>query len=179
VISGPGGAGKGTIVARLRRLEPDIWVSRSWSTRARRPGEPADAYHFVTEDEFQALIEKGGFLEWVQFLEYRQGTPMPDPPPGADVLFEIDVNGARAVKEHYPDALLLFIDAPSREEQERRLRSRGADDDQKVRMRLAKAEGERLIADEIGMVRLVNDDLDRIIAEIRGLIAEARAKEAG
>ena len=167
--------GKGTIVARLRKLEPDIWVSRSWSTRDRRPGEPADAYHFVTEEQFQELIDAGGFLEWVQFLDYRQGTPMPDPPPGADVLFEIDVHGARAVKQHYPDALLVFIEAPSLKEQERRLRGRG-DDEEKLRRRLAKAEEERLIAKEIGMVTVVNDDLDRAVDEVRDLVTAARSR---
>jgi len=161
-------------VARLRALEPDIWVSRSWSTRARRPGEPADAYTFVTEEQFQELIDAGGFLEWVQFLDYRQGTPLPDPPPGVDVLFEIDVHGARVVQQHYPDALLVFIEAPSLEEQERRLRKRG-DDEDKLRRRLAKAEEERLIAKEIGMVTLVNDDLDRAVDELRDLVAKERA----
>lgn len=131
----------------------------------------------MTAEQFESLVEAGGFLEWVDFLDYRQGTPLPDPPDGADVLFEIDVYGARTVRQHDPDALLIFVDAPSRDEQERRLRRRG-DDDAKVRQRLAKADEERALAAELAMVRVVNDDLDRAVAEIRSLVAETRAGAA-
>ncbi len=162
------------MVERLLDRDDRLWLSRSWTTRPRRPGEAADAYHFVTPEEFAGRIRAGGFLEWVDFLDYRQGTPTPDPPEGVDVVFEIDVHGARQVREQHPDALLVFVDAPSAAEQERRLRQRG-DPDEVVCRRLAKAVEERAVADDLGAVTVVNHDVDRTVAEIESLIAAARA----
>lgn len=173
VISGPGGVGKGTLVERLVAADPKLWLSRSWTTRARRPAEPADAYHFVTNEEFDARISTGGFLEWVDFLDYRQGTPTPHPPEGADVVFEIDVEGARSILAQDRDTVLVFLDVPSVDEQQHRLRRRGDDDDQ-VRRRVAKAAEERALADELGMHIVVNDDLDRALSEVARLIEDAR-----
>jgi guanylate kinase len=178
VISGPGGAGKGTLVERLVAEDPRLWLSRSWTTRARRPGEAAEAYTFVSEDEFQELIDSDGFLEWVQFLDYRQGTPLPHPPDGTDIVLEIDVLGATEIKGRFPDAVLIFVDAPSPEEQERRLRERG-DPEEKVRQRMEKATAERDLGRRMGAVTVINDDLDRAAAELHLLIAEARTGEIG
>ncbi|MFM7062049.1 MAG: guanylate kinase [Actinomycetes bacterium] len=174
VVSGPGGVGKGTLVELLLSSDPHLWLSRSWTTRDRRPGAPADAYRFVTADEFGAPVAAGGFLEWVEFLDYRQGSPVPTPPEGSDVLFEIDVKGARRIKELYPDALLVFVDAPSREEQAARMRGRG-DAPERVAQRVEKAAEEAVAARDLGMHLLVNDDLDRALAALRQLIDEHRA----
>lgn len=175
VISGPGGVGKGTIVGELVRGDDRLWLSRSWTTRAPREGESSDAYHFVTPEEFQTHIDRGGFLEWVQFLDYRQGSPLPEPPAGSDVLFEIDVQGAGRILELHPDALLVFVDTPDRTVQEARLRGRG-DAEDRIAQRLAKADEEVARSRSLPFVRVVNDDLDRAVGEISALIADARVR---
>ena len=160
---------------RLVAEDPTLWLSRSWTTRARRPGEAADAYHFVSEEQFQELIDAAGFLEWVQFLDYRQGTPLPDPPADSDIVLEIDVQGATEIKGRFPEAVLIFVDAPSQEEQARRLRERG-DPEAKVRQRLERGVAERDLGRRLGAVTVVNDDVDRAVGEIRQIIEAARSR---
>ena len=173
MLSGPGGAGKGTVVDRLRHVDPRLWVSRSWTTRARRPGERADAYSFVDREAFEARIAAGGFLEWAPFLDYLQGTPLPEAPPGRDVLLEIDVQGARQVAERIPGAVLVFLDAPSEADQRARLEARG-DPPERVAQRLALAEAERAVARELGATFVVNHEVDQAVADVAGIIAQAR-----
>ena len=173
-MSGPGGAGKGAIVSRLVARLPGLWLSRSWTTRARRPGEPADAYRFVDRETFEAHARAGGFLEWVEFLPgHLSGTPVPEPPPGEDVILEIDVRGARQVRERYPDARVVLVLPPSREAQEERMRRRG-DDEQRIARRLAMSDEEerdgRALADHV----IVNDDLDRAVEELTGIVSAWR-----
>jgi guanylate kinase len=175
VVSGPGGVGKGTIVQELVQRDPQLWLSRSWTTRERRPSEPDDAYVFTDTASFEQRVHDGGFLEWTEFLGHYYGSPTPDPTPGRDVVLEIEVDGAQQVKKLYPDAMLLFVLPPSRAEQERRLRGRG-DPNDKVLARLKKAEVEEPIGRDLADHVVVNDDLQTTIDEMLSLIDAARAR---
>ena len=173
VVSGPGGVGKGTIVDALVKRDPQLWLSRSWTTRERRPSESEDAYVFTTSKDFEQRISNGGFLEWTEFLGNYYGTPTPDADDERDIVLEIEVDGAQQVKRIAPDAMLIFVLPPSRDEQERRLRGRG-DLDHKVLARLKKAEEEEPIGRELADHLVVNDDLDETIDEMLAIIDGAR-----
>jgi guanylate kinase len=173
VVSGPGGVGKGTIVDALVARDPRLWLSRSWTTRSQRPGERDDAYVYATREAFEQRIAAGGFLEYTEFLGNYYGTPRPDPQPGRDIVLEIEVDGAQQVKQVHPDALLIFVLPPSRDEQERRLRGRG-DPDHKVAERLRKAEEEEPVGRDLADHVVVNDDLECTITEMLSLIDARR-----
>jgi guanylate kinase len=173
IISGPGGVGKSTVADHLVARDPRLWLSRSWTTRARRPGEPEGAYTWATRDRFEAHIAAGGFLEWTEFLGNLYGTPLPEPTEGTDVVLEIEVDGAQQVKKQRPDAILIFVLPPTRTEQERRLRQRG-DRDDKVADRLRKAESEEPVGLELADHVVVNDNLDDTVEEMLRIIERAR-----
>lgn len=177
VVSGPGGVGKSTIVEALVQRDDRLWLSRSWTTRERRPGEAEDAYVFVTREQFQQRIAENGFLEWTEFIGNMYGTPNPEAPAGRDIVLEIEVDGASQVKKMHPDAMLLFVLPPTREEQRARLQGRG-DVEQKVEQRLRKAEDEEPIGKALADFVLINDDLNATIDEMLELINAARAKRA-
>jgi guanylate kinase len=176
VVSGPGGVGKGTVVARLLEMEPRLWLSRSWTTRAPRPGESPDAYVFVSRDEFLARRARGGFLECTEFPGngHFYGTPTLEPPPGRDVMLEIELDGAGQVKEAYPDAVVVLIVAPDVDEQRQRLRARG-DDEQAVAQRVAVGIEEERLGRKIADAVVVNDEVDRAAREVAGILATRRA----
>ena len=174
VICGAGGAGKGSIVAQLVAADDTLWLSRSWTTREQRPGEADDAYVFATREEFDEHIKADGFLEWAQFFEHRYGTPVPAAPPGADVVLEIDVQGALQVREVDPEAIVVLVLPPSREEQRRRMQHRG-DTDEHVAKRLAKSDAEEDIGRQIADLIVVNEVLEDTVAEVAELIEQHRA----
>jgi guanylate kinase len=181
VVSGPGGVGKGTIVDALVQRDPRLWLSRSWTTRERRPTEREDAYVFTTTEAFERHEANGGFLEWTEFLGNYYGTPRPqrlDDLDAPDIVLEIELDGAQQVKKQYPEAILIFVLPPSRDEQERRLRGRG-DPRDKVLARLRKAEMEEPIGCELADYVVVNDDLDRTLDELLAIIDRERAVAGG
>ena len=174
IVSGPGGAGKGTIVDALLARDGRLWLSRSWTTRRQRDGEADDAYVFVTREEFMERVEAGGFLEWTEFLGNLYGSPLPGVDGDLDIMLEIELHGAQQVKAHHPEAVLVFVQPPSREEQRRRLQGRG-DTDEHVAERLRKAEEEEDLGARLADVVVVNDDLERAVTEIEAIIGAARA----
>jgi guanylate kinase len=183
VLAGTSGAGKGTIGARLRASDPGLHWSVSWTTRAKRAGEVEGAdYHFVTRAEFERLRDAGGFLEWFEVYGDLKGTPLQyvvdELEAGHDVMVEVDVQGALAVKQALPEALLVFVRAPSREEQRRRLQARGSETEESIARRLARAEAEeRIGAAEFDAV-VVNDDVERAAREVAAIL-RARRDRAG
>ncbi|MGH9063058.1 MAG: guanylate kinase [Acidimicrobiales bacterium] len=174
VVSGPGGVGKGTLVDRLVDKVPHLWLSRSWTTRPRRDGEAEGAYVFVDAETFRARVEAGGFLEWARFLGHLYGTPIPDAPAGDDVLLEIDVQGARQVLAACPGAVAILVVAPTAEDQAVRLRARG-DDEAHVESRLALGRDEEREARALASHVVVNDELERAVSELAGIVEAYRS----
>ena len=178
VVSGPGGVGKGTIVDGLVARDPRLWLSRSWTSRAQREGEPDDAYVFVSRDDFERRLAAGGFLEWTEFLGNYYGTPIPDVPSERDLLLEIELEGARQVKRSGQDVVLIFVLPPSREEQHRRLVGRG-DEPGRIAERLRKAEEEEVTGLDVADHVVVNDELEHTIDQLLGVLALERSKRVG
>jgi guanylate kinase len=174
VLIGPGGAGKGTVSRALVARDPNLWLSRSWTTRPRRDGEPEDAYVYVDHDSFMQRVHDDGFLEWAEFLGHLYGTPNPAPPPGADILLEIDVQGARQVVAKHPGALVVLLVPPSIDIQEQRLEARG-DPAEHVGRRIEKGREEVRQGRAMAAHEVVNDDVDRATTEVAGIIDAARS----
>ena len=174
MLFGPGGAGKGTIAARLVADDPRLWLSRSWTTRARRPGEAEDAYVFVDRAAFEAQVAADGFFEWAEFLGNLYGTPVTDPVPGRDVLLEIDLQGARQVRRLRPDATLVLLLPPSPEVQAERLRARG-DDEAHVARRLAEGAEEERQGRRLADAVVVNDTVAQATADVASILGDRRS----
>ncbi|MGH9291540.1 MAG: guanylate kinase [Acidimicrobiales bacterium] len=178
VVVGPGGVGKGTVIRRLVEADGRLWLSRSWTTRQRRAREPAGAYEFVSRPQFEAFRDEGRFLEWAEILGELYGTPEPHPPPGSDVVLEIDVQGARQVLAKYPEAVVVLLSAPSLEAQVERLRGRG-DPEAQIEHRVRLGAQEVSEARSIGAVEIVNDDLETTVTSLGAIISTARNEVAG
>jgi guanylate kinase len=179
VLAGPSGVGKGTIGKVLLAGDPALHWSVSATTRDPRPGEVDEVdYRFLTRDEFEQLRDEGGFLEWFDVYGQLKGTPREQVErrlrAGEDVLMEVDVQGAMAIRERVPEALLVFLRAPSREVQMQRLVERGADDDEQLARRIAQAEAEEALADRFDAI-VVNDDADAAASEVAAILNARRA----
>ena len=141
VVSGPAGAGKSEIVKLLLKKHPDVKLSVSCTTRAPRPGEiDGVSYHFVTEERFQQLIDENAFYEWAHVHQNRYGTlksaVAKELDEGHDLILEIDVQGCLQVLKQTPEATGVFVCPPSRENLEKRLRGRGTETEESIRVRL-------------------------------------------
>ena len=170
VISGPSGAGKGTLVKALIEQVPDAWLSVSATTRKPREGEvDGKHYHFISNDQFDDLVRQDGFLEWAQVHSNKYGTPRAQVEQaiaeGKQAILEIDVQGAFQIKEKIPQSILVFIEPPSLEILEERIRGRGTETEDVIAARMSVATMELLEKIKYD-IAIVNDDLDVAAKEL-------------
>ena len=180
IVSAPSGAGKTTLLKRLFEEVDGLVFSVSHTTRAPRPGEVHGRdYYFVAEAEFEAMLERGEFLEWAEvhgnFYGTSRGAVEDALRRGLDVVLEIDVQGARQVKEAFPQAVLVFIMPPSLEELERRLSSRGTEGEESLRLRLENARAEIRQARWYEYI-IVNDVLEKAARVLASVVLARRAR---
>ncbi|MEU6013981.1 guanylate kinase [Streptomyces sp. NPDC047515] len=183
VLSGPSGVGKSTVVAHMRKAHPEVWLSVSATTRKPRPGERNGVhYFFVDNDEFDKLIANGELLEWAEFAGNRYGTPrravLDRLEAGEPVLLEIDLQGARLVRQSMSDARLVFLAPPSWEELVRRLTGRGTESAEVIERRLAAARIE-LAAESEFDTTLVNTSVEDVARELLALMMDSPGHRAG
>ena len=174
VITGPSGVGKGTLVGLLLARHPQLYLSISVTTRKPRTGETdGKDYYFVSKEQFETMISQNKLLEWAEYAGNYYGTPRSKVEEqinqGKSVLLEIEVIGARAIKQNFPDALRLFISPPSVAELERRLRGRKQDSAQAIARRLKQAQKEMAACTEFD-IQIVNDDLESALQQLEAAI---------
>lgn len=170
VVSGPAGVGKGTIVAEVRKRIPNVGFSVSCTTRAPRPGldEEGKTYYFLSEADFLKHVNEGDFLEYASVHGHYYGTRkdivQKTLDSGQDIILEIDVQGAFAVKEKMPEALLIFIKPPSFEELAKRLKGRASESETEQQLRLSNAQKELACADRYDYA-IINDRLEDAVSD--------------
>ena len=182
VVSGPSGAGKGTICQEFMKTHNDCALSVSATTRAPREGEVHGVnYFFLSHEEFKKKIEDGGFLEHAVFCENYYGTPKDEVlnmiESGKNVILEIEVQGALQVRSHYPEAVFVFVIPPTLEELEKRLRGRGTEEDSVIQKRLERAKAEFNFIPKYNYV-LVNDTVENAVRKLEAIIAAEKCAMA-
>jgi guanylate kinase len=182
VVSAPSGTGKTTLVERLVQVVPGLAKSRSYTSRARRVGEfDGVDYNFISRAEFEGMVQEDAFLEWADVFGNLYGTGRRDTETrlgsGTDLVLVIDVQGARQVRSRLTDTVGLFVLPPSQAVLEARLRGRCQDAEEAIARRLATARSEVSAANTYDYI-VVNDDLDRCVAEMAGIVAAERARLA-
>ena len=172
MITGPSGVGKGTLIRGLLERVPGLQLAVSATTRAPRPGEVNGVdYHFLSEEDFDRRVAAGEFVEHAVYAGNRYGTLRSElERPARGIVLEIDVQGARQVRETLPEARRIFIEPPSFEDLAARLKRRASDSPDQIERRLAAAR-EELAAREQFPHRIVNDDLERALVELTDLVA--------
>ncbi|MEM7771233.1 MAG: guanylate kinase [Cyanobacteria bacterium P01_E01_bin.6] len=174
VLTGPSGVGKGTLLKLLLTHHPELKLSISATTRSPRPGEVSGQhYHFVDRAAFQEMIDENALLEWAEFAGNFYGTPRQSVETalnnGESVVLEIEIVGARQIRQCFPSAFMIFLLPPSLGELEQRLRSRGHDSEESIARRLVRATSEIEAADEFDL-KVVNDDLDNALQRIQSAL---------
>ena len=174
IISGPSGAGKGTLVRGLLAQRGDVWLSISVTTRAPRPGEEDGVhYRFIDGDEFDRLVSSNGLLEWAEVHGNRYGTPRADVEQrlasGDHVVLEIDPQGALQVRDIFPEAVLVFVTTPSIDELRKRIAGRGAESGEQVEVRMRTAVRELALVGKYDHV-IINDDVDTAVQQLMDVV---------
>ncbi|KRA55137.1 guanylate kinase [Pseudoxanthomonas sp. Root65] len=180
IVAAPSGAGKSSIVNAVLARDADIALSISFTSRGARPGERhAQHYHFITADEFKAMIRAGDFFEYAEVHGDWKGTARQSVEPqlaaGKDVLLEIDWQGARQVREKVPEAVSVFILPPSRDALEQRMRARGQDSEEVIQRRLAAAREEMSHYAEFDYV-IVNDVFEAAVEQMHAIFTASRLR---
>lgn len=174
VITGPSGVGKGTLLRSLLQRHPELHFSVSATTRPPRPGEvEGKNYYFVDRDQFTEMISRGELLEWAEFADNLYGTPRHAVEEhirqGNLVVLEIELQGARQIRQTCPEALQIFILPPSLPELERRIRERAQDPEPAIARRLERAKEEIQAADEFD-IQIINDDLEQALNQLEAAL---------
>jgi len=181
VITGPSGVGKDSLLARMKALGRPYHFAVTATTREPRADEVEGIdYYFISDQQFDEMLARGEFLEHATVYDQRKGVPRPPVrealAAGRDVIMRTDVQGARYIKSVCPGAVTVFVQPPSWEEMEWRLRSRGTDGEEQLELRLRVAREELAAADEFDYT-VVNDDLNACVDEIEGILAAERARK--
>ena len=181
-VSGPSGTGKGSVLARVKELDPDFGTSISVTTREPREGEKDGVdYYFKSKEEFMKMVEEGEIIEYDEFVDNYYGTPtialQEMSEAGTDVLLDLTIAGSLALKENFEQSVTIFLLAPSYEELENRLRGRGTDSDEAIKARLEMARQETNYVGHFDYV-VVNDDIEKAAQKIISIINAEKCRTA-